>query len=123
VPSNWDASARRELVNEGRLGPGGRWGVGLAAVSDGDKTREVVVRAGPLLPGARVVVSAEVQHGDRGRVLSAEGAAALAAGADLAFERRLPLVLSLVSSGSDLAEGVAALDGWGRVARALARCS
>ena len=29
----------------------------------------------------------------------------------------------LASSGSDLAEGVAALDGWGRVARAISRCS
>jgi acetyl-CoA carboxylase carboxyltransferase component len=56
-------------------------------------------------------------------VLSADSSAALAAAADMAFQRRLPLVLGLASSGSDLAEGVAALDGWGRVAGAMARCS
>ena len=85
--------------------------------------REVVVTAGPLLPGDRPVVSAQVQHGDRGRVLGADGATALAAAAELAFRRRVPLALWLASSGSDLTEGVAALDGWGRVAHALARCS
>jgi acetyl-CoA carboxylase carboxyltransferase component len=47
----------------------------------------------------------------------------LAGAADLAWQRRLPLVAWLTSSGSDLSEGVGALDGWGRVAYALARCS
>jgi acetyl-CoA carboxylase carboxyltransferase component len=68
-------------------------------------------------------VSALVQRAERGRVLSAEAASSLAAAADLARRRRLPLVLSLASSGPDLGEGVAALDGWGRAARALVACS
>jgi acetyl-CoA carboxylase carboxyltransferase component len=55
--------------------------------------------------------------------MSAEGATTLAAAAELAWQRRMPLVAWLASSGSDLAEGVAALDGWGRVARAMSRCS
>jgi acetyl-CoA carboxylase carboxyltransferase component len=76
-----------------------------------------------LFPGERPVVTALVQQADRGRILSAEAAMALAGAADLARQRRLPLVLSLASSGSDLGEGAAALDGWGRVAHALAACS
>ena len=66
---------------------------------------------------------AVVQQAERGRTLSAEATGALAGAADLARERRLPLVLSLASSGSDLGEGGGALDGWGRVAHALAVCS
>ena len=36
---------------------------------------------------------------------------------------RLPLVCFIASSGADLVEGMAALHGWGRAARALADCS
>jgi acetyl-CoA carboxylase carboxyltransferase component len=68
-------------------------------------------------------VSAEVQGTERGGALSSQGAAVLARAAELALERRVPLVALLASSGADLADGVAALDGWGRVARAWARCS
>jgi acetyl-CoA carboxylase carboxyltransferase component len=68
-------------------------------------------------------VTALVQQTDRGRILSADAADMLAAAAVLAHRRRLPLVLSLASSGSDLGEGAAALDGWGRVAHALVSCS
>jgi acetyl-CoA carboxylase carboxyltransferase component len=42
---------------------------------------------------------------------------------EMATEKRLPLVLLLSSSGADANHGVAALDGWGRAARALTRCS
>jgi acetyl-CoA carboxylase carboxyltransferase component len=117
VPANWDASARRGLVAAGRRGPG------LPLAVDGERNAEVAVKAGPLYPGGRPVVTAQVQQGERARVLSAESAAALAGAAELAWQRRLPLALWLFSSGSDLAEGIAALDGWGRVGRALARCS
>ena len=45
------------------------------------------------------------------------------AAADLARAMRLPLVLVLASSGADIAEGMAALHGWGTAARAVVRCS
>lgn len=76
-----------------------------------------------MYPGERPVVTAEVQQSERYTVLSEEGASALARAAELAWARRVPLVASLSSAGPDLGGGVAALDGWGRVARAFAACS
>jgi acetyl-CoA carboxylase carboxyltransferase component len=69
------------------------------------------------------VVTARVQDAERGRGLSGEAVAALAGAAELALERRVPIVAVLSSAGLDLNAGVAALDGWGQVARAFARCS
>jgi acetyl-CoA carboxylase carboxyltransferase component len=40
-----------------------------------------------------------------------------------AFDERIPLVCVISSAGADIGEGIAALDGWGRVARELTRCS
>jgi acetyl-CoA carboxylase carboxyltransferase component len=116
-------SARRSLVTEGLLAPAGRRGAGRARSGETGKGREVAVKAGPLFPGERPVVTALVQQAERGRTLSAEAASLLAGAADLARQRRLPLLLSLASSGSDLGEGAAVLDGWGRAAHALAACS
>ena len=47
----------------------------------------------------------------------------LTAAAALALEKHLPIVLLLASSGADANHGVAALDGWGRAARVLAKAS
>ena len=44
-------------------------------------------------------------------------------GHDAPCTERLPLVCLIASSGADLPEGMAALHGWGRAARALADCS
>lgn len=44
-------------------------------------------------------------------------------GAQAALEERLPLVMVVNSAGADIAEGIAPLHGWGRVARVLTRCS
>ena len=90
---------------------------------EGGKWREVVVETGPLGPGDRPVVSARVHQGERAVPLSAEGSRRLAAAAEMALARRLPVVLALSCAGPDLGEGLAALDGWGRVARALSLCS
>ena len=90
---------------------------------EGGKWREVVVETGPLSPGERPVVSARVHQGERAVSLSADGARRLASAAELALARRMPLVLSLACAGPDPGEGLAALDGWGRVARALSQCS
>jgi acetyl-CoA carboxylase carboxyltransferase component len=40
-----------------------------------------------------------------------------------ALDERIPFVMVINSAGADIGEGIAALDGWGRVARALTRCS
>ncbi len=40
-----------------------------------------------------------------------------------ALEERIPLVAVISSSGADIHEGVAALDGWGRIASVLTKCS
>jgi acetyl-CoA carboxylase carboxyltransferase component len=45
------------------------------------------------------------------------------AGARTALEERIPLVMVINSAGAHIGEGIAPLDGWGRVARALTRCS
>ncbi|NNE12152.1 MAG: hypothetical protein HKN41_07905, partial [Ilumatobacter sp.] len=45
------------------------------------------------------------------------------AAARTALEERIPFVMVINSAGADIGEGIAALDGWGRVARALTRCS
>ena len=43
--------------------------------------------------------------------------------AEHALERRIPLVIELATSGASADQGVAALHGWGRAARALVACS
>jgi acetyl-CoA carboxylase carboxyltransferase component len=40
-----------------------------------------------------------------------------------AYDERIPLVMVINSAGANIGDGIAALDGWGRVARALTRCS
>jgi propionyl-CoA carboxylase beta chain len=40
-----------------------------------------------------------------------------------AYDERIPLVMTINSAGANIGEGIAALDGWGRVARAITRCS
>ncbi|MEO6570927.1 MAG: carboxyl transferase domain-containing protein [Ilumatobacteraceae bacterium] len=48
---------------------------------------------------------------------------AMETAARTAFDERIPLVFTITSAGADIGEGIAPLDGWGRVARALVRCS
>ncbi len=43
--------------------------------------------------------------------------------AGTALEERIPFVMVINSAGAHIGEGIAALHGWGRVARALTRCS
>ena len=44
-------------------------------------------------------------------------------GCRMALEEQLPLVLVVNSAGADIREGISPLDGWGRAARILTRCS
>jgi acetyl-CoA carboxylase carboxyltransferase component len=77
--------------------------------------------------GGRQVVWAEVagqtESGFRGVPLSSTTASIIETAASTARSEGLPLVVSMASSGSDIVEGIAALDGWGRLARALVDCS
>ena len=65
----------------------------------------------------------ETTSGFHGVPLSSAIAATVEEAATTALRERLPLVLVLASSGSDIVEGIAALDGWGRLARALVSLS
>lgn len=72
--------------------------------------------------GRRVVV-VDAQGDDGAGRLSPGDGHTIAAGARYALDQRLPLVVRLASSGADIREGVAALDGWGGAAREIARLS
>ena len=69
------------------------------------------------------MVSAVVHQPSPGQALGAQTAAALAGACETALSSRLPLVAWLASSGPAPAEDMDALDGWGRAARSLGRCS
>ena len=43
--------------------------------------------------------------------------------AEVAEAEGLPLVVVLASTGADIVEGIDALEGWGRLAKAIADCS
>ena len=70
-----------------------------------------------------VEVSGETASGFRGVPLGHRTAETIAYAAATARDERLPLVVVLASSGSDILEGIAALEGWGRLAKALVDCS
>ncbi len=76
-----------------------------------------------LLSGGRRVVWAEVQDDVHKGALSSGASQVLRNAAQTAREKRLPLVLSLASSGAEIREGVSALHGWGEAARAISQCS
>jgi len=72
--------------------------------------------------GRRVVVVESDSDHHQGALRPDDGARIVAA-AETALRQRLPLVLVISSSGADIGEGVAALHGWGRAARAVVACS
>ena len=55
--------------------------------------------------------------------MSAQASANLAHAATVARDEGTPLVVVLSSTGADISEGIASLEGWGRVAKALVDCS
>ena len=71
----------------------------------------------------RRVILVDAQGEDLAGALSPSDGHTIAAGARYALDQRLPLVILLASSGSNLEEGVGALDGWGGAAREITRCS
>jgi acetyl-CoA carboxylase carboxyltransferase component len=85
------------------------------------------VRRLDLPAGERRVVWVEVggatESGFNGTPLGFETSETVGRAAAVALAEGLPLVVVLSSTGADVAEGIAALDGWGRLARAFADCS
>ena len=73
--------------------------------------------------GGRLVVMARSQAGAHRGALDSVSGETLAAAAVTAKKYRLPLVAVLASSGADVFDGVAALHGWGKAARAVSTCS
>jgi len=74
------------------------------------------------LGGRPAMVARSVSVRRRGALSSDDGATMEAAATD-ALSLRIPLVLVIASSGADVSEGMDSLHGWGRAARAIARCS
>jgi acetyl-CoA carboxylase carboxyltransferase component len=74
------------------------------------------------LDGRTVVVAQSVSGHHRGALTRADGAT-IASAARMALDLRLPLVLVMSSSGSDVNEGIGALHGWGEAAAAVVACS
>ena len=73
--------------------------------------------------GGRHRVMFRVDSSHHAGALSEAAGRKIAEAAGLALRLRRPLVGVLATSGADVFEGVAALDGWGRAARALVACS
>jgi len=75
------------------------------------------------LLGDRRVSWLEFDATDPAPPLTQEMTAVMDRAARTALEERIPLVFVINSAGADIGQGIAALDGWGRVARTLTRCS
>ena len=71
----------------------------------------------------RAVVLARCRAGRPGGALSEVAGRTLASAATEACDLALPLVVVVASGGADVAEGIAALHGWGLAAAAVAGCS
>ena len=88
-------------------------------------TVDVRLLDGPAGP-RRVVwveLGGETPSGFRGVPLGSTASAMVEMAADAARAESMPLVVVMASTGSDILEGVPALDGWGRLAKALVSCS
>jgi acetyl-CoA carboxylase carboxyltransferase component len=72
--------------------------------------------------GRPVMVVRSVSALRRG-ALSVDDGETMRVAATSALSFRIPIVLVLASSGADVVDGVASLNGWGQAARALAMCS
>ena len=75
------------------------------------------------LLGDRRVSWLEFDTADPAPPLTRQMAFVMETAARTALEERIPLVFVINSAGADIGEGVAALHGWGRVARVITRCS
>lgn len=81
------------------------------------------LRAGIEELGGRPAMVVRTVSAQRRGALTTEDGITLKEGAETAWNLRIPLVLVLASSGSDVSDGVVALHTWGQAARAIASCS
>jgi acetyl-CoA carboxylase carboxyltransferase component len=70
-----------------------------------------------------VELGGETSSGFRGVPLSSTSSAVIEQAAEVARTEGLPFVFVLSSTGADIVEGMDALEGWGRLAKALVDCS
>ncbi len=70
-----------------------------------------------------VELGGETSSGFRGVPLSSTTSAIVEHAATVARTEGMPLVVVMASTGADIVEGVAALEGWGQLAKALVDCS
>ena len=70
-----------------------------------------------------VELGGETASGFRGVPLSSTTSAIVEQAATVARTEGMPLVVVMASTGADIVEGVAALEGWGQLAKALVDCS
>ncbi|MFP5489566.1 MAG: acyl-CoA carboxylase subunit beta, partial [Acidimicrobiia bacterium] len=75
------------------------------------------------LLGDRRVSWLEFDAVDPAAPLTQQMAFTMETAAVTALQERIPLVFVMTSAGANIGEGIAPLHGWGRVARALTRCS
>lgn len=73
--------------------------------------------------GDRPVMRVRVGTTERAATLTIRDGETIAQAARTALQQRLPVVIDIASTGADIAEGLAALHGWGQAARALTSCS
>jgi acetyl-CoA carboxylase carboxyltransferase component len=71
----------------------------------------------------RPIVAISIDPREGQAALTSSDGESLAVAAQMALDKRVPLVASIASSGSDVEEGVAAMHAWGHAARAIVRCS
>ncbi len=71
----------------------------------------------------RTVVWIECDDADDPARLTAATAEVIERGIQAALDQRIPVVLVLSTSGTDIVEGMPALHGWGRIASRLTACS
>ena len=70
-----------------------------------------------------IEVGGETESGFRGIPLSSTTSDTIEHAATVARVEGMPLVIAMSSTGADIVEGIAALEGWGRLAKALVDCS
>jgi len=93
-----------------------------AAVAIGARV-DAAATAGMREIDGRTVAWFKVAGGKHHGAIGAAGAATIARAVTMGLESHIPIVGVLDTSGAELRDNVAALDGWGRIARAFAHAS
>ena len=95
----------------------------LSLRSRADDSTRIDVRTIDGPDGDRRVIWVELGAGQASAPMSSQASANVAHAATVARAEGIPLVCVLSSTGADVVEGIASLEGWGRVAKAFVDCS